>query len=508
MVLQIQNSFCSLKNVDVVTRDLIARVLTYKNDIEAEKGQIFNQIRRTKYNIEKLKSENERDSSFIQINKPKLDKLYKSKHASLAKLKALEANEWVCWLKNDTFPTGHLNIVKTVLQQANVQYNIDDQRDLPGKDGIFTWKNQPFTPRYYQKNMIELGVKAGRGVFESAVGTGKSLIMANIIKQQSVNCLVIVPSVGLSGQLYEDFSVWFGHNRVQIVDTDKVRSGRQLKPIRIITVQSLASLQKSGEIHQLVADINAIHVDEIHHAGASSYTDLLPSLDHVYYRFGYTGTFLRNDSKSLDMWGFLSNVLYRYSAKQAIQDGFLTPLTVLVHNVKGKRSMNYQKEYNNCYCGNNELLNRVHTIHASAQPHEQVLTLVSRKDKGGKVIHDYLNNVGIPSTYISGDNKRDEITETISNFNDKKIKNLIGSSVIGEGIDVRAAHHMLMCQGGKSEIVITQATGRLVRLDKGKEMAYLHDFDFKNTRYQQKHLKQRLDIYVRNFGAEIKYVNN
>ena len=428
-------------------------------------------------------------------------------HATMAQINALKKNEWVCWFNNDTFPSGHLNIVRETIKSLGVYCTETDHRVVPTNDFILKWYNKPYDPRYYQHDMISLGIKEGRGVFESAVGTGKSLILAYILKELSVTSLIIVPSVALGLQLETDFITWFGKHMVETITTKNVRSGKKLKPIRIVTVQTLASLQKTGEIQSLVADVGALFVDEIHHAGSASYTNLLSAIDHVYYRFGFTGTFLRNDSKSLDMWGFLSNVLYRYPAHKAIAEGFLTPVEVTVHELSGKRSTSYPKEYDNNYCGSEQLLNKVKELCEQVRDNEQVLILVKNKDKAGKLFHEYLSAFGLHNSYISGDDKKEVINGTIKAFNEKKVRILIGSSVIGEGIDVRSTDHLIMCQGGKSEIVIVQAVGRGVRLFEGKTIARVHDFDFLNTKYMRKHLVQREDIYRRNFECDINRIS-
>lgn len=476
MRLVVNNSFCLVEEAPAEVGEAIKKILTYQNDVGAEKAQVFYQMKMAKrYNNRKQYA------------------------MCMKKLKAIEANEWVCWYRDNAFPTGHLNIVKDLLGALKQKYDIVDERDVPGPSLILNWNNKPYEPRYYQKEMIELGLKTGRGVFESAVGTGKSLVMTYLIKELSVNSLVVVPSRGLLQQLYEDFSVWFGKGKVQMIDSAKVRRGSSLKPIRITTIQSLAALQKSGDLENLMSDVEALFLDEFHHAGSASYTNLLDSIDHIYYRFGFTGTFLRNDSKSLDMWGFLSNKLYSYPAWKAIEEGFLTPIQVKVHELGGIKSRNYQKEYDANYCGAGELLERVLDIVTSAGDSEQILILVSKKDKAGKIIHELLNNYNIDNAYISGDDKKEVINKTIEAFNEKEVKVLIGSSVIGEGIDVRSTDHLIMCQGGKSEIVVVQATGRAVRLYPGKKVATVHDFHFTNTKYMEKHFKQRLNIYERNF---------
>ena len=300
------------------------------------------------------------------------------------------------------------------------------------------------------------------------------------------------------------------HDQVQYVETKDVKKKNPVfKPIRLMTIQTLASLQKNGLLDIVVSDVDALFSDEFHHAGSKSYTDLLAGLDHVYYRFGFTGTFLRNDNKTLDMWGVLSNKLYSYPAWKAIEEGFLTPVKVLVHTLQGSGSRNYQKEYKMNYCreredGGEELLFRIkHIVQDFAKTDDQILILVNRKDAAGKIIHKYLDAEGVDNTYISGDDTKEHIQQSIVDFNDKKIRVLIGSSVIGEGIDIRSTDHLIMAQGGKSEIAIVQASGRAVRLYEGKEVAYIHDFRFIGTKYMEKHLGQRIDIYKNNFDPEI-----
>jgi superfamily II DNA or RNA helicase len=484
MIINIQNSYSTFTTPipgDVLP--FLTHLLTYKNEIDGEKGQLFFQAKMArKYN-----------------NSQKY-------HAIMARIKFLEDNEFVCLLKGNMFPTGLLNIVQEGLKAINVPFNIIDSRQIPYESVALRWNNKPYPPRYYQDEMIKLGSQNGRGVFEAAVGSGKSLVMAYLVMKFKVNTLIIVPSRGLGDQLYNDFCSWFGSANIERLDAQKIRKLKRVKPISIVTVQSLGSLQKTGEFKKFAEQIEAIHCDELHHAGATTYTNLLKDLEHVYYRFGYTGTFLRNDSKTLEMWSFLSNVLFKYPAHQAIQEGYLTPMEVVVHGMNGKQHRDYQKEYENNYCGNPEMLQKIFDISTGVDPGSQILILVSRKDKSGKIIHEYLNTMGLDSSYISGDNSETEITQTIRDFNDKKVKILIGSSVIGEGIDVRSTDHLIMAQGGKSTIVMVQAIGRAIRLFEGKKVAYIHDFQFKNTKFMERHFDERLEIYNDNFCCPVKYV--
>lgn len=478
--IEVKNSFCHLKgNIPTETESLIKELLTYQNDIGAERAQIFNQMSYAK-------------------NRG-LDKMYK---ACVGKLKKLEKNEWVCWYNDKSFPTGHLKLVEDLLNAAKIPYKLNDLRVKPDSTHVFRWKNKPPPARYYQKEMIDNFLELHRGVIVSAVGSGKTNVVVNIIKQLGVKTLVVVPSRGLLSQFTEVLKFHFDSKHIDMLDASKIRNKAKLKPIRVITIQSLAALNKSGELNKLIEDIDFISFDEFHHSSAKSYTDLLPKIDHIYYRLGQTGTFLRNGNDVLDMWGILSVRLYNYSAFQAIKDGYLTPLKINVYNMPGIPNKNYQKEYSNHYCGNKFVLEKINKIIDKVNPEDQILILVARKEKSGDVLHKYLKKLGIKNSYVSGDDKKEVINQAIEDFNDKKINILIGSSVLGEGIDIRSTNHLIMLQGGKSEIVMVQAIGRCVRLFEGKELAEVHDFNFLNTNYMEKHFNIRLDIYKRNFEPE------
>jgi superfamily II DNA or RNA helicase len=493
--LTIRNSFCVLTDFPETVMADIDAVLTYQNDIEVERIML---LKKLSYFKRLQNSTNSKKAAQARQMTGLLKK----------QVKELIANEFVKWLKGDTFPTGHLSIVQDVLAEIYPKYRIEDLRVIPRKQHAFRLTKEFPPSRYYQLAMHSLGMEVKRGVFESAVGTGKSLVLMRLLFELGVTSLIVVPSKPLLNQLKNSLVEHFGERNVVAVSATNLNSVAKLRklkktPIRLINIGSLASLNKKGTIQSLVGDVNAIFVDEIHHAGSKSYTDLLPAVDHIYYRYGFTGTFLRNDSKTLDMWGFLSNRLYCYPAHKAIAEGFLTPVEVIVHTVKGVGKRQYFSEYNANYCGGKPMLDRIHTILKDyVKRGEQVLILVNRKDKAGLVVHEYLNNLGFENTYISGDNDKDEIDDALKAFNNKDINILIGSSVIGEGIDIRSSDHLIMCQGGKSEIAIVQAVGRLVRLFLGKRIGHLHDFRFVGAKYMEKHLEMRKIVYKNNFAPK------
>lgn len=408
----------------------------------------------------------------------------------------------VCLLEGTKFPTGLLYLVVDCLEAQGLE--VEDLRKVPEKLLFLNWPSL-YKLRYYQEDMVKLAIERHRGVFESAVGSGKSLVLAKIIEELGVRTLIITPSTDLKEQFYDFLVTLYGNKVEKISKTSPKKS--TLKPIRVANIQTLAALHKKKQLKPIVKDIDLIILDEAHHIAANSYTKLLKDLEHVYYRFGTSGTFLRADSKVLNMYGVLSDVLYRYPAKKAIAEGFLTPLEVKIHTLPGKASRTYQKEYNNNYCNNDYLLGKIAEIlEVEISKDDQVLILVKQKDAAGKIIHEFLNEIGYENEYVSGNDTKDKVKQVLKDFNEKKIKILIGSGILGEGIDIKATSHLILATGGKSEVAVTQALGRAVRLFPGKEKAILHDFRFVGTKYLEKHLVDRINIYEKNFAAEIELI--
>lgn len=481
--LYVNNSYCKVVGLPAEILEILKDTLTYDNQ------EVIFEIQQTKIRI----------GMAFRYKKFGMASFLKKK------LVELENSVSVCWFNNNSFPTGHLSIILEKLEEIKYPCKIIDLRENKAEKCDYWWINPSPKLRYYQKDVLKLAEDLHRGIIESAVGSGKSLMMQHLTYKCRVPTLILVPSVDLGIQTYDSFVHYFGLGRVSLVQ--KSKDLKKLNPIRICTVHTLNALRRKGELEGFLARVGMVCVDEVHHAGAKSYTELLPYFDHIYYRFGFSGTFMRNDSKTLDMFGFLSTVIYRYSASQAIEDGFLTPIQVVVHKINGFRGSNYQNEYNNNYCDNEDLRIKIKEIIQDNRK-DQVLIRVGRKDRSGKILSGFLDELGFENDYVDGDCDKAQVKTALANFNAKVSRILIGSSILGEGIDIRATGHLVMAQGGKSEIAVTQDVGRLVRLFEGKDKGIIHEFLFQGTRYLEKHLERRLEIYQKNFGGEVVYAEN
>lgn len=486
MLIEKSNSFCKLVSFSELERKLVSTALTYYND---DRRKDYMRLRAS---LKKAKSEKQRNYIFSMM-------------------KELE-NFNVCLLNSDnTFPAGLLFKVLELYEKAKKdsrytqrlsQLSIVNKQIKPEPYNIFRWNNIPPKMRYYQEECLSVAEKENRGTFEVCVGGGKTLIAANIIKTTGVNTLFVVPSSALAQQTYEVFSSYFGKSKVQQLTTAVVKSNKKLSPILISTAQTLGSLTKQKLIHKVTDHVHSLMIDEAHHSASSTYMNLLPYIDHIYYRYNFSGTYTRNDAKIMELWGVCDKKLYKYSAAQATKDGYLTPVEFKIKTLRGEHHSVYNTEYSKNYSSKvflDEIVKQVKAIPSD----KQILILVDRKELVGKQISDWLKITKMESTYVTGDNNKKELSKAMEEFNDKKIRILIASTVLGEGADIRSTDYLIMARGGKSEIAVTQAVGRAVRLYEGKKTATVIDFDWAGPKWLGKHTKLRMETYAEEFNGKI-----
>ena len=250
----INNSFSELVGFSDDAMLAVKNKLTYKDkELEYQKMNLIKSAEKAKY------SGNKKLEGYYRIQLKKLPSAI------------------VCLLKGNSFPTGLLERVKTALVEAKTGlYEEIDGRVVPKVRNRINWRNKPPKNRYYQDEAINMALEKERGVLQLGVGSGKTLIFTHIIKQLEVNTLVITPSLALTQQNYNTLEMYFGPTKVKIYNSATVKKTSKFAPIRIMNMQSIAALQKSGDLTKFLADIDMVIVDEVHHCFSGKekvYTD-------------------------------------------------------------------------------------------------------------------------------------------------------------------------------------------------------------------------------------------
>ncbi len=398
-----------------------------------------------------------------------------------------------------TLPTGLLTIVFDFFKEHKIIYDTKDNRKAPASYGslrIFNKTQSKLRP--YQEAIVERCLTSQRGVVEAATGTGKTRIIIELVKRFCLTTLIIVPSTQILYQFYELLVATFGKKVVGRIGDGKSEYKAQ------ITIANIQALEKVPDSFWQRQDV--LIIDEFHHSAAETYQQLNnKKFLNIYHRFGFTGTNFRNDGTDLALQGVLSDVLYTYNAIDAINDGYLcSPIFCFydVHHNALVSSATWKEEYDRCIINNDSFDLSVSSL-ASKLIKQGLPTIVFVKeiDHGQK-----LTNLIPGSVFINGEQSSQHNKQALEDFNEGKVMCIVGTSVIGEGVDTVKAACGIMAGGGKARSEVIQKIGRLLRPHPDKKFAMVIDFMHRDTKWCLRHSKLREKVY-KEYGCDIIYNN-
>jgi superfamily II DNA or RNA helicase len=413
------------------------------------------------------------------------DKSLRQQRAILTKqANELEKQRKITLLNDSEFPAGLLPRVLDWLEAKNLKFEIEDKRIEPKRNSVKIMNKTPFPDfRHYQKTAVKNLLVDGRGIVVLPTGTGKTVTAAKMIWTLGVKTLIITPSKNITDMMEEVMIRFFGSGSVEVLNSKTVKLK---KPISICNIQSLVKIPAGA-----FKDVNAVFIDEFHHSAAITYQDVnFNHLKHVYYRIGLTATPFRNDGADLALEGVLSEVLYEYKVQDAIKEGFLVKPRFEILDLKMRlRETAYQKVYREGIVDNVERNGIIAGIAAELKK-KKVLILVQYKEHG-----EMLKEMIPWAQFIHGEEKDAVRQKMMKDFKEGDLNCLIGTSVIGEGVDLPCAEILIMAGGGKARSQVIQNIGRVLRIAKGKSEAVIYDFTDKDGGYLEEHALERHEIY-------------
>ncbi|HKZ00298.1 MAG TPA: DEAD/DEAH box helicase [Rhabdochlamydiaceae bacterium] len=392
--------------------------------------------------------------------------------------------------KDDHFPTGLYSRVKAFLAKKGIPYHEKDTR-TPPRASLTLKMAIPFAPRDYQLEAAKISETEPRGVFLMAVGSGKTCTAAMVIEKKKVPTLFVVPDTGLREQATECFSEWFGENNVT----------NNLLSKKLIVVSNIQKIMHTDR--KVFEKFKMLICDEFHHAAAKSYIKLNQWCKEAYYRYGFTGTFLRADGSDMAMHGVLSNVIYTKTASDLIEAGYLVrPHIHIIKYDTPRRNCDYKTAYN--LIVQDYALNKIIADIAidEIKREKQTLILVRRKQHG-----EVLAELIPKATYLNGDDPLELREKVKKKFIEKKIPCLIATAIFGEGIDIPSINTLINARFQKTEIQTTQGIGRALRKFPGKEKADVYDFLLTGQKHLQSHSVERIMTYRREKSFKISLKN-
>jgi superfamily II DNA or RNA helicase len=183
--------------------------------------------------------------------------------------------------RSGVFRSGLLdNLVKNLAKiDCTPEIIYEDKTTISPK----SWDIEGFTYYDYQKDLIELGLKNQRGIVKSPTGSGKTLIMAGLVKALSGRKMVLLFNAKqLLTQSYDFLTKTCGMDNIGLCFGEGYIYG----DIMLCTIQSI---EKILDTH--LDETEVLMIDECHEfANGKTTLPAIRSFPNALYRIGFTAT--------------------------------------------------------------------------------------------------------------------------------------------------------------------------------------------------------------------------
>jgi len=376
--------------------------------------------------------------------------------------------------------------------------------------------NTKYDRRDYQLSAINSILKQKRGLVCAVVGSGKTLIAAATIsylleQDSKTKVLFIVYDKNILSQSITNFKT-YGLKVSQYGDGVKSFDG----DIVVATIQSLSRIENPKKI---LAPFTVCICDESHHSKSKTSKAVMTKLANVKYFVGLTGTPPKPKSLQLaELMAVIGPIIFEYKMEHGVANGNIAPVKCiflkLPYDEEVKSQVIDRKNYKHIWDKaikeskqRNKAITDIlkHSVDLLKTPS---LVLVDRVEHGNMLADTIRTTSKINVFEMYGQDSiivRDMKKEALMNDD----INVLVSSVVGEGIDMKISPVIAVNASGRKNFVsMIQFLGRIVRSNEtfGDFRIY---FDFIDTAHPmlKKHSLERIQN-CKDTGSEIALVDN
>jgi len=425
-----------------------------------------------------------------------------------------QGGSWVPLLQNEGYiPSGLVPELEKLLLRYGIAPTRVDMRKRPDEE---VPRHSTIQLRPYQENLVKLALLKERGIIDAVPRSGKTRILTSILDRNPLKTLWVAPTKAIVHQTYavlkqllsagpeEIQEVVGGWPKIQLDQHgDEVPGPALDRAVKLfdswILVTTAATAAKAPK-----AFFDTRHIliqDESHHAIASEaglYAQINGKADNIYYRYGATGTHFRSEERTeILMDALLSEVIGSVSVQELVDLNFLTPASVAFVPIDGP--LLGPQSYHSAYQFGIELQQQrndliVWCAQALLSLGKRVLVLVKHVEHGARLAERIPGAVFVKGANV--DFTDAEVQSAIQGFNSGAHNCLVGTSVLGEGIDLPAADALIYAKGGSARVTVTQDLFRVLTASPGKKRSIVIDFADRHQEMLRQQSVARGNIYA------------
>lgn len=290
---------------------------------------------------------------------------------------------------------------------------------------------------------------------------------------------------------------------------------------KIVKKKAEKVYKKNKEAMDFLESLVGFIVDECHHTKSDSFYKTFLHAENAIYRIGLTGSIDQNDPMLVQrLRATFSKVISETRNSQMIERGISAKPTIYFSTIEHvlndieeelpngeveiiknepvdiSLNKNYMDSYDKGIVKNNyrnTVIAKIAEINYNKG--RGVLIILNRIEHGDSISH-MLDTLGIPHAFVQGEMEVEEREKHFTDMKQGKLKVLISTSLMDEGVDISGIDALIMGAGGKSLRQVLQRIGRGLRYkDDGENKLYVYDFTDRVNDFLFSHYKQRREIY-------------
>lgn len=339
---------------------------------------------------------------------------------------------------------------------------------------------RPYQEEALQRIEAEMDKGPGQGLLVLPTGTGKTSVFTELIARRKAGdmrfkALIVAHQVELLEQAAARIRHMIPGIRVSIESGDYKSS--ELSDVIVAGVQTIG---RRGSSKLGSWKPNLIIVDEAHHAPADSYQAVFENFG-VYepggpYLLGVTATPHRMDNKPLhgSDRSIFQDVVYTYTLREAIKDGFLCDVRGYRALGEGLDLSSVKKTAGDYNQGELQRLMDCDEVTAcgikawSETAKDRRTVVFCTGIDHAKNVAAAFQKIGVKAESIDGKMNRDDREAVMNRFKSGETQVLTNMQLVTEGVDVPEIAAVLLLRPTQSWALYTQMVGRGLRLSPGK----------------------------------------
>jgi superfamily II DNA or RNA helicase len=353
------------------------------------------------------------------------------------------------------------------------------------------------TLRAFQADAFECAVKHDIGIVCAPTAFGKTVLAARIIAERAVNTLIIVHRQQLLDQWRERLALYLD---LPVERIGQIGGGKERRTGEI-DIALIQSLQRKGEVKDLVADYGQVVADECHHLSAFTFDQVMRQIK-ARYVLGLTATPVRKDGHHPIIYMQCGPIVYSLSPKKAIEDsGFehvVSPRLTEFRPCQELAEPSIQDLYAAITTDLVRNMQIAGDVVAAARNGRTPLVLTGRTDHLDRIralISDQVAHVFVLKGGM-GKRQRAQAAADIQAVSlDQPRVILATGSYIGEGFDDPRLDTLFLVMPISWRGTLQQYVGRLHRLHEGKRIVQVYDYVDVNVPMLGRMFEKRLKGY-------------